>query len=604
MWLIDTKTLQLELVNSPPAVKYAILSHTWSKDEVTFKNMRHLPKAKKHAGYNKIASTCKLARNRGIQYAWVDTCCIDKTSSAELSEAINSMFLWYQQATVCFVFLEDLFAIESREVSPSTAAISSQSPCPRHFDVDDESDLARLAACKWFTRGWTLQELIASSTVEFYDSHWFKIFTKETAARALSSITRIEVGILEMKTRLKDVPVAVKMSWAAHRETERPEDRAYSLLGIFDINMPMLYGEGNKAFQRLQEEIANRTNDASLFAWISPDEGQAYRGMFAHSPLEFAYCSNMTFSNRTFTGTTEFSITNRGIHVKAGFFRGRKTYAYTLPLNLQQIDKCPNCTMTKHRIFIGFYFADKGMVRIFPSRCYLPPMRTSLELMNTYIRKQVTAEESKELDRLLTYPIKLRCKLNGSSNVTSAFPTALWDAYRREFSGEVLAEDFQGLIELVLEYPFQIALTIMVYKIKGEDMDVDIYGDSKEGRIIEGNHRHELKAIGGAIPDADRFFQEYKAAKQAERYQQKRRIAAEMLDGQGHLITAAFEVNITEGITIVISGVNLWDVTSSYEYLETSLTTKDLKLKNETFIVSKELIAEEITESGIDVGDT
>ncbi|KAF9873513.1 hypothetical protein CkaCkLH20_08972 [Colletotrichum karsti] len=258
MWLLNTKTLKLEEHVDPAAIKYAILSHTWEEDEVSFRDISDLDLAKRKAGFTKIAKTCRLARSRGIRLAWVDTCCIDKSSSAELSEAINSMFQWYKLSAVCFAYLSD-FVIRS----PDRSSRVRES----FFEIADEDAFKR---CKWFTRGWTLQELIAPKIVEFYDSSWGLVGTKSQLPEILESITRIPLQVLLNSSKLQSTIVAVKMSWAAQRQTKRIEDRAYSLLGIFDINMPLIYGEGAKAFRRLQEEIVKETNDLSLHGIGSP----------------------------------------------------------------------------------------------------------------------------------------------------------------------------------------------------------------------------------------------------------------------------------------------------------------------------------------------
>jgi hypothetical protein len=168
-------------------------------------------------------------------------CCIDKTSSAELSEAINSMFRWYQKAQVCYVYLTDVSGHNSSR----------------------ENELSQ---SRWFTRSWTLQELIAPKFVIFYSKTWETIGTKEHLSHTISKITSIDEDIL-CGSSLELVSAAKKMSWAATRQATRKEDVAYSLLGLFDINMPLLYGEGQKAFTRLQEEILRSSYDHSLFAW-------------------------------------------------------------------------------------------------------------------------------------------------------------------------------------------------------------------------------------------------------------------------------------------------------------------------------------------------
>ncbi|KAH8896515.1 HET-domain-containing protein [Thozetella sp. PMI_491] len=258
MRLINTSTLQLKefFGKSPP---YAILSHTWEDDEVSFQDMER-GAASHRKGYAKIEWTCRLAEQRGLQWAWVDTCCIDKTSSSELSEAINSMFQWYKDAVVCYAFLGDL---DSRLEWPQ---------------------------CKWFKRGWTLQELIAPRNVEFYDRDWTLRGTKRQLEDRIHEITRIDKAVLLNQDALGTVPVARRMSWAARRETTRVEDGAYCLLGIFEVNMPMLYGEGPNAFFRLQEEIMKASNDMSLFAWSRVAPSGRYRGILAHSPAEFRDC--------------------------------------------------------------------------------------------------------------------------------------------------------------------------------------------------------------------------------------------------------------------------------------------------------------------------
>ncbi|KAI1398792.1 heterokaryon incompatibility protein-domain-containing protein [Hypoxylon fuscum] len=253
MWLINTDTLQLEDILKPQAGSYAILSHTWGHGEVSFRDFADLESAEKKLGFAKIKKTCQLARKKFLQYAWVDTCCIDNSSSAELSEAINSMFRWYREASVCFVYLSDT----------------------------------------WFKRGWTLQELLAPRSIEFYNADWCFLAFKILITDHLSDITGIDTYSLIAVDSIWSKPVGTRMRWAAERETTRLEDIAYCLLGILDINMPLIYGEGEKAFLRLQEEICRQTTDMSLFAWTRRLDhpfscSDSYRGIFAHHPCEFA----------------------------------------------------------------------------------------------------------------------------------------------------------------------------------------------------------------------------------------------------------------------------------------------------------------------------
>lgn len=169
------------------------------------------------------------------------SCCIDKTSSAELTEAINSMFRWYKKSEVCYVYLSDV------------------SSC--------DYILEQFKKARWFQRGWTLQELIAPDNVIFYSKEWHQFGTKAGLSAFISDITNIGPLFLDSEN-LASASIAQKMSWASKRETSRPEDIAYCLLGIFDVNMPLIYGEGTKAFLRLQEEIMTTyPYDFTIFAW-------------------------------------------------------------------------------------------------------------------------------------------------------------------------------------------------------------------------------------------------------------------------------------------------------------------------------------------------
>ena len=216
--------------------RYAILSHTWGTDEeeLTFKDLVG-GTGKSKAGYRKIRFCGKQAANDGLQYSWVDTCCIDKASSAELSEAINSMFRWYQDAARCYVYLSDV------SVSCSVGGERRWKPA--------------FKKSRWFTRGWTLQELIAPRSVEFFSAECERLGDKQSLKQTLHEMTGIAVQALQGNP-LSYFSIDERMLWAANRQTKREEDAAYSLLGIFDIHMPLIYGEGRqKALNRLQREI-------------------------------------------------------------------------------------------------------------------------------------------------------------------------------------------------------------------------------------------------------------------------------------------------------------------------------------------------------------
>lgn len=298
MWLINAVTLQLEDFSLKPKPRYAILSHTWGDEEVTFRDMAN-PRRHRMKGFFKISQTCKLALDRGLFYAWVDTCCIDKSSSAELTEAINSMFQWYQKAELCFAYLSD-FEPDGDELD--------------HIALNGKVWIA-FSNCRWWTRGWTLQELF-SPNLEFYDQKWQYWGSRDRRIREISKITGISDHILSGELGLESASVAARMSWAANRETTRPEDEAYCLFGIFGVNMPLIYGEGRGAFRRLLEAIVSRTNDLTVLACetppteLLPKSPRAYSGMNKSRPSGHEQEFRLTNRGLLLCGSTALAVTS------------------------------------------------------------------------------------------------------------------------------------------------------------------------------------------------------------------------------------------------------------------------------------------------------
>lgn len=277
---------------------YAILSHTWETEEVSFQEMTsNDPSISKREGYSKIKRCCEMAFSDGFEYAWADTCCIDKTSSSELSEAINSMYQWYEKAEVCYAYISDY-------------------PFGTYKGVPGVS----FSQSKWFTRGWTLQELIAPSYVVFFNRDWEEIGTKSSLRDLISTITGVHVDALLGK-KPDRYSVAQRMSWASKRQTTRTEDIAYCLMGLFSVNMPMLYGEGQRAFTRLQEAIMMRSTDHTLFAWKNTTGVNT--GLLADSPSYFSKSSRIIRSSTT--ATKPFNITNKGIQLELPLTRDETT---------------------------------------------------------------------------------------------------------------------------------------------------------------------------------------------------------------------------------------------------------------------------------------
>ena len=305
MRLINTSTLQFEQFIGTKKPPYAILSHTWGDQEVTYDETLSLSQeTRRKAGFQKIESCCSIAREYGLSYAWVDTCCIDKRSSAELSEAINSMYRWYHDAEVCFTYIADVDAVPT---GGETHGFTDQ--------------IQAFKKSRWFSRGWTLQELIAPRKRVFFSNDWSLIHfstdetEKDSLDKLLASITGVSPAVFQHCQPLSKLCVAERMSWASRRETTREEDMAYCLMGILNVNMPIVYGEGSrKAFRRLQEEIMKSSFDYSLFAWPSR---YSESGLLAQSPADFAHMPKLGFWSPSML--TPFQMTNLGLLVRLNF---------------------------------------------------------------------------------------------------------------------------------------------------------------------------------------------------------------------------------------------------------------------------------------------
>jgi hypothetical protein len=236
MRLIHATTLEIyEFLNEAQIPPFAILSHTWGEEECTLQQMQDpiASLVSRRKGYKKIQLCCEQALKDGLGWAWIDTyaplwpnpwyrkltgsrsCCIDKTSTAELSEAINSMFRWYREATLCYAYLADV------------------------------TEVSQIENSRWFTRGWTLQELVAPATVWFYTLDWKYLGSKLDLQSEIRYITGIDTEVLTTG-ELEMVSIARRMSWAAKRQTTRIEDQAYSLMGIFDVSMSQTPGRNHE----------------------------------------------------------------------------------------------------------------------------------------------------------------------------------------------------------------------------------------------------------------------------------------------------------------------------------------------------------------------
>jgi hypothetical protein len=235
-------SFDLTTFDDDTAPPYAILSHTWTAGhEVTYEDLLAGTGTNK-SGYVKLRFCGERAAADGLEYFWVDTCCIDKATSVELSTAINSMFRWYQRATKCYVYLSDVSV--PKEVTDAES-----------FRISWEQAFRR---SRWFTRGWTLQELLAPASVEFFSKEGKRLGSRVSLEQEIHEITGIPTEALRGR-KLTQFSVEERMSWATGRTTTLKEDKVYCLLGIFGVFLSLIYGEGEDyATLRLKEEIQKR----------------------------------------------------------------------------------------------------------------------------------------------------------------------------------------------------------------------------------------------------------------------------------------------------------------------------------------------------------
>jgi len=379
MRLLNTTTFALsnmssiEDQNSWGLPRYAILSHRWIElsdgGEITFSTLDATvlkadglrdPEARKGDSSAKIRGACEKAKGHGLDWIWLDTVCIDKSNSAELDRALNSMFQWYNEAVVCYSYLLDVVA---------------STPGPSMF----RREKAPTTDSEWFERGWTLQELLVPQHMIFYDKNWQQMGTKTSLAAHLENPTHISAEYLNGRASFLDASVATKMSWMAGRTTKEVEDIAYSMLGILKVSMTPQYGEGIGAFARLQDAIITSASsfDESIFAWRIPSDNElrCYRktkkrdgnvvsmlqwrwspsdrcwGLLAPSPDCFRESRDMVVLADKATPRLRggFQRTNQGVHLALPF-KETKTMMGT---DKKEIILPLNCWMSREGMKIG-----------------------------------------------------------------------------------------------------------------------------------------------------------------------------------------------------------------------------------------------------------
>jgi hypothetical protein len=471
MRLINAKTLRLEeFMGDVP--KYTILSHTWGNDEVTFQDMaqqhEYMPTKR---GFHKIQETCRLALEMNLEYAWVDTCCIDKTSSAELTESINSMFQWYESAAVCFVWLNDL--------SP------------------DESFADGARKSRWITRGWTLQELIAPSKVYFYDQTWKYRSAKVDSSHELAEMSGIPEKVLAMDSAsVERYSVAQRMSWASRRQTTRVEDMAYCLLGLFKVNMPLIYGEGLMAFRRLQEEIIKRTNDMTIFVW-NPNWEAKHEGdncgLIASSPALFRDSGDIT-PWKIYHYNPEFSITNRGLRIEDYLCvisgAGENQTRYIILLGVCKSDDT-TVGIYLQKVGGGLFVRQTGewIGLKYERRSQLPVVASS----TFHIMTDAAPPDPYTLSMFQTGALRVPFP------VRVALPDALWDVASRLFYADYLGKVRVVALEQQLAPHVTAKLLVLVYH--GE-MDCVVLDEAAHPALARYLHGRGNQGFGVAWKDA------------------------------------------------------------------------------------------------------
>lgn len=431
MRLLDTETLELrDFMGEAPA--YAILSHCWEEEEVLFADLTVLKTARLKKGFPKVQKACEQAARDRYRYIWIDSCAIDQKSSAELSEAINSMFSWYRKAAVCYVYLSD---------------------------VDGSADFEN---SRWFTRAWTLQELLApcssrgsdgfSNKLRFMNRNWHLLSTEATSSQVISHITGIPQGYLNGQS-LEDASISMRMSWAAGRQATRQEDIAYALLGIFDVNMPLLYGEGKvKAFRRLQENIMNASEDETLFAWIgaAATPQDICPGFLAADPAEFSMTKHLT-PFHTKDSVVPHTMTHRGLHIRMqlfGAFDNTKRMWKEMQL-IEHSRKLQNYLETSWGVLRCYLASDPTRLVLIPlqwldSDMYMRDPQLSLATVPSrfvpdtvrfreiYIRNGTTTSIADSVRRRFAFVIRT---LPHRASITHVVPAGSWDPQARIVQG-------------------------------------------------------------------------------------------------------------------------------------------------------------------------
>jgi hypothetical protein len=420
MRLLNTTTFELHFGDQEyfKSQGYAILSHRWVGAEITFDQIqKHAAelrtvgeKEKQSSSFqlDKIRGACATAHQLGFTWIWIDNCCINKASATEESESINSMFKWYRDAQVCITYLSDV-RLGAPSGPPSyeatKAASEGKSLIATHNHEKEVPSMFRSVSSQspseWFSRGWTLQELLAPREMRFYDSVWTYMGTKTSLAHEIENVTGIEIQYLIGSRHFRKASIATKMSWQAGRTTARIEDIAYSMLGLFNIMMVPQYGEGQRAFMRLQHQLQSMQPDESLFAWRMPNSsaGDQYDveaspdtvwasdewGLLAPTPDWFKSCGNVSIEEDSLNirrPTEGFQTTQQGTRVQFLPMAGSGKYMAIMMLaSLTIVGGLPAFLAVKKHM-------EKKVMKgvAFPLNCWVRDETGKLAAVSIYLR--------------------------------------------------------------------------------------------------------------------------------------------------------------------------------------------------------------------------
>jgi hypothetical protein len=347
-----------DIIRKKDVPPYAILSHTWGEQEVLYNDLTSSDSVtdiseNKREGWGKLQFCARQAKRDGLEHFWVDTCCIDKANHTELSEAINSMFHWYQKADKCYVYLPDV------EGKPSTEDGRPSSQWKAAF-----------RASRWFTRGWTLQELLAPRSVEFFSKDGARLGDKDSLKQTIHEITRIPAEALS-ESDMSKFEFTERFSWAQDRQTTREEDGAYCLLGILDCYLPLIYGEGREsAFKRLRKETQGGERQSKIRSWLSaPDPSTNYHK--AHKQRQAGTGLWLLHSER-FKRWKEASASRLWLYGIPGC--GKTILSSTVVENLQH-----HCRDDKREVTVYFYFDFNDMQKQDPELMFRSLFRQLLQ---------------------------------------------------------------------------------------------------------------------------------------------------------------------------------------------------------------------------------